>query len=192
MADGLVESVPDEFQDQVARVLLSEERIGARVKELGAQIGEAYRDQPLVILGVLTGSYMFVADLTRAIPLSKLEVYFIKASSYEGTGSSGQVKLSGLDHVDLTGRHVLIVEDIVDTGLTLQKLKQAVRELDCKSVAACTLLHKNTSRRLEGTPPVEFVAFEIADEFVVGYGLDYNQSLRHLPFVGIFRTKSAS
>eukprot|EP00184_Porphyridium_aerugineum_P000004 CAMPEP_0184706110 /NCGR_PEP_ID=MMETSP0313-20130426/36587_1 /TAXON_ID=2792 /ORGANISM="Porphyridium aerugineum, Strain SAG 1380-2" /LENGTH=208 /DNA_ID=CAMNT_0027167651 /DNA_START=215 /DNA_END=841 /DNA_ORIENTATION=- len=201
--------VPPEYQSVVSRILLTEPQIHARVAELGAKISADYHNKvfhnnsssgengvddtknamlrsDLLVLGVLTGSFIFTADLCRTINIPH-QVCFIKAESYEGTSSKGTVNITGLEKVNMHGRHVIVVEDIVDTGLTLQKIKARIMELGCASVSTATLLHKNTNRRIENTPPVEYIAFEIQDEFVVGYGLDYNQALRHLPFVGIFR-----
>mmetsp|Transcript_4365 Transcript_4365/g.11944 ORF Transcript_4365/g.11944 Transcript_4365/m.11944 type:complete len:187 (-) Transcript_4365:201-761(-) len=183
--------VPQAFADVLERVLLPEDKIRARVAELGQELSSAYAGKHLVLLGVLTGSFMFAADLSRAICLQH-EVHFMKASSYKGTQSTGSVAISGLEKISLEGKHVLIVEDIVDTGLTMKRIRDALAERGCASVAAVSFLLKNTSRRIAEPPAVEYIAFEVEDEFVVGYGLDYDQRLRHLPFVGIFRSSSIS
>lgn len=128
---------------------------------------------------------MFAADLCRAMDVPGLTVDCVRASSYgEGTSSSGSVALSGLT-TDVRGRHVLLVEDIVDTGLTIEKLKAHLEGLGAASVRVCTLLNKQSRRKNEMVP--EFIGFECPDEFVVGYGLDYAGKYRELPYVGVMR-----
>lgn len=162
--------------------LLSAEAIAARVAELGGAITEDYRGKELVIVGVLRGAFVFLADLARAIRLP-LHVEFLSASSYGGgTESSGVVQLAGAGELGIRGRHVLLVEDIVDTGLTAHRLLEALRGQAPASLALCTLLHKPSRCRV----PVEIAyrGFEIPDVFVVGYGLDHDGRLRNLPWIG--------
>jgi hypoxanthine phosphoribosyltransferase len=133
----------------------------------------------------MCGAFMFAADLCRAMDVPGLTVDCVRASSYgEGTSSSGSVALSGLT-TDVRGRHVLLVEDIVDTGLTIEKLKAHLEGLGAASVRVCTLLNKQSRRKNEMVP--EFIGFECPDEFVVGYGLDYAGKYRELPYVGVMR-----
>jgi hypoxanthine phosphoribosyltransferase len=179
-------AVPAEWASQVGEVLLGSRAIGARVCELGADISSAYAGRNPVLLVVLKGSFIFAADLSRAVS-TEHELHFIRAKSYVGETSSGEVEVTGLDGVDLAGRDVLVVEDIVDTGLTILALMGKLRRLGASSVEACTLLQKETVRRKAETPAVKWVAFRIPDKFVVGYGLDYDQRLRHLPFVGVMK-----
>ncbi|ACZ77983.1 hypoxanthine phosphoribosyltransferase [Dickeya parazeae Ech586] len=165
-------------------VMISELEVKARVAELGRQISEHYRDSTsdMVLVGLLRGSFVFMADLCRAIDHSH-EVDFMTASSYgSGMSSSRDVKiLKDLDE-DIRGKDVLIVEDIIDSGNTLSKVREILQLRAPKSLAICTLLDKPSRR--EVPVPVEWVGFSIPDEFVVGYGIDYAQHYRHLPFIG--------
>ncbi|GGC19872.1 hypoxanthine phosphoribosyltransferase [Dickeya fangzhongdai] len=165
-------------------VMISEREVKARVAELGRQISEHYRNSgsDMVLVGLLRGSFVFMADLCRAIDLSH-EVDFMTASSYGGgMNSSRDVKiLKDLDE-DIRGKDVLIVEDIIDSGNTLSKVREILQLREPKSLAICTLLDKPSRREVQ--VPVEWVGFSIPDEFVVGYGIDYAQRYRHLPFIG--------
>lgn len=160
------------------RTLISAEQIAARVRELGAELTRDYEDRPLVLLCVLKGSFMFAADLARAIDLP-LRIEFLGVQSYgDDTKSSGVVQIT----LDLTrpieGEDVLIVEDIVDTGLTLAYLREQLLPRKPGSVKVCALLHK--PGRLEQNVPIDYVGFTIEDVFVVGYGLDHAQRYRNL------------
>ncbi|WP_456310062.1 hypoxanthine phosphoribosyltransferase [Serratia proteamaculans] len=165
-------------------VMISEAEIKSRVAELGKQISDHYRDSgsDMVLVGLLRGSFMFMADLCRTIDVSH-EVDFMTASSYgNGTSSTRDVKiLKDLDE-DIRGKDVLIVEDIIDSGNTLSKVREIFSLRGPKSLAICTLLDKPSRREVD--VPVEYVGFAIPDEFVVGYGIDYAQRYRHLPYVG--------
>lgn len=175
-----------EHSAHLSEVLLSAEKINKRVIELGGELSQRYNNLHPVLVVVLKGSYIFAADLSRAIH-EPHEVEFVRATSYEGTQSSGDVRIQGLENVSLKGRHVLVVEDIVDTGLTLKTLLNKFQNMGAKSVKCCTFLRKVTTRRHADTPHVDFFAFEIQDKFVVGYGLDVDQRFRHLPFVGVYK-----
>lgn len=165
-------------------VMISEAEIKSRIAELGKQISDHYRDSgsEMVLVGLLRGSFMFMADLCRAIDVPH-EVDFMTASSYgNGTSSTRDVKiLKDLDE-DIRGKDVLIVEDIIDSGNTLSKVRELFSLRGPKSLAICTLLDKPSRREVD--VPVEYVGFAIPDEFVVGYGIDYAQRYRHLPYVG--------
>ena len=165
-------------------VMISEEEIRQRITALGQQISADYRDRgnDIVLVGLLRGSFMFMADLCRAIDVSH-EVDFITASSYgNGMSSTRDVKIiKDLDE-DIRGKDVLIVEDIIDSGNTLNKVREILHLREPKSLAICTLLDK--PERREVNVDVEYVGFTIPDEFVVGYGIDYAQRYRHLPYVG--------
>lgn len=165
-------------------VMIAQETIASRIAELGKEITEHYRDSgsEMVLVGLLRGSFMFMADLCRAIDVSH-EVDFMTASSYgSGMSSTRDVKiLKDLDE-DIRGKDVLIVEDIIDSGNTLSKVREILQLRGPKSLAICTLLDK--PERREVTVPVEYVGFTIPDEFVVGYGIDYAQRYRHLPYIG--------
>ncbi|WP_278428433.1 hypoxanthine phosphoribosyltransferase [Pantoea dispersa] len=165
-------------------VMISEQEIATRIAELGKQISEHYLNSgsEMVLVGLLRGSFMFMADLCRAIDVAH-EVDFMTASSYgSGMSSTRDVKiLKDLDE-DIRGKDVLIVEDIIDSGNTLSKVREILQLREPKSLAICTLLDKPERREVE--VPVEFVGFTIPDEFVVGFGIDYAQRYRHLPYIG--------
>ena len=171
--------------DAIESVLFSEEQIRERVRELGEQIARDYAGKDVVLIGVLKGVALFFGDMMRAIDLP-LEIDFMAVSSYgASTRSSGVVRiLKDLDE-SITGRHVLIIEDIIDTGLTLSYLVRTLMERRPASLEICTMLDKPARRLVE--VPVKYVGFTIPDQFVVGYGLDYDQKFRNLPFVGILK-----
>ncbi|TAK15817.1 MAG: hypoxanthine phosphoribosyltransferase [Acidobacteria bacterium] len=164
-------------------VFLNEAKIRARVAEMGAQIRkDSGPDTPVHLIAVLKGAFIFLADLARAIP-GPVSLDFISVSSYAGKSSSGEVRLlKDLDR-SIEGRAVIIVEDIVDTGLTLAYLQEILRARDPKSVKTACLLSKPSRRKIE--VPVEYIGFTIDDRFVVGYGLDYDEQYRQLPYIGV-------
>jgi hypoxanthine phosphoribosyltransferase len=162
-----------------ARVLISSEQIKKRVEELAAEIEADYPEEPVYLISILKGSFVFLADLARAFKHLRVRIEFIAISSYgKEKTSSGQVKLTRDLDVAIEGHHVLIVEDIVDSGVTLTYLQNLLRNRRPKSLAVATLLDKPEKR----IQPVEvkYVGFQIPDEFVVGYGLDYAEDYRHL------------
>ncbi|SPZ45543.1 Hypoxanthine phosphoribosyltransferase [Plesiomonas shigelloides] len=164
-------------------VMISEQEVKNRIAELGAQITAHYQgSNDLVLIGLLRGSFMFMADLARSIELPQ-EVDFMTASSYGNSMNSNRdVRiLKDLDD-DINGKDVLIVEDIIDTGYTLSKVREILSLRSPKSLAICTLLDKPERREVE--VPVEWVGFTIPDEFVVGYGIDYAQKYRNLSYIG--------
>lgn len=169
--------------NEVERVIVTEAEIAAKVKELADQIEEDYRDRDLLMVGVLKGAIMAMADLSRALQ-RHVEMDWMAVSSYgSGTKSSGVVRiLKDLDR-DITGREVLIVEDIVDSGLTLSWLKANLESRGAKSVEILAILRKPEAAKVD--VHVKYVGFEIPADFVVGYGLDYNEKYRNLPFVGV-------
>lgn len=165
------------------RILIDREALAARVTELGAAITRDYRDRELVVVGVLKGSFVFVADLVRAIDLP-VTVDFLAVASYgANTTSSGVVKLTSDLSQAIEGKHLLLVEDIVDTGLTIRYLLDNLATRRPASLAVCTLLEKPA--RLQVQVPIDYKGFSIDDEFVVGYGLDHGQKYRNLPFIGV-------
>lgn len=165
-------------------VMIAQEAIASRIAELGKEITAHYRDSgsEMVLVGLLRGSFMFMADLCRTIDVPH-EVDFMTASSYgSGMSSTRDVKiLKDLDE-DIRGKDVLIVEDIIDSGNTLSRVREILQLRQPKSLAICTLLDKPDRREVAVT--VEYVGFTIPDEFVVGYGIDYAQRYRHLPYIG--------
>ncbi len=169
----------------VDHILISREELQQRVRELGAQLSQDYHDLNPLLLCVLKGGYLFLADLTRALTI-RHGVDFMAISSYgNSTESSGVVRiLKDLD-TDISGRHVLIVEDIIDTGQTLAYLLDNLRVRGPASVRICTLLTKPARRKIELA--IDYVGFEIPDEFVIGYGLDFAEDYRNLPFIGVLK-----
>jgi len=166
---------------EVKRIVFSERQIADRVVELGREIGAAYPDGDLLALGLLKGSFMFTADLVRQIP-RPLQVDFIVAGSYGAdTVSSGNVRLLYDPETNLEGKHVLLVEDIVDSGRTMQKLVELLEMRRPRSLQICALLHKHIAEHLEH--PVRFVGFDAPSEFLVGYGLDHAENFRHVPYI---------
>jgi hypoxanthine phosphoribosyltransferase len=170
---------------QELEVLFSQEQIGKRVRELGAQIERDYQGKELVLLGVLKGSFLFISDLARSIDLP-LSVDFIGLSSYgEATESSGVVKITSDLSKPIENKHVLIVEDIVDTGLTMRYLLDNMATRRPSSVKLCTLLNKPARARTK--IPIDYLGFQIEDRFVVGYGLDAAEKYRNVPFIGVMK-----
>ena len=171
----------------IDRIAFDEDRIARRVAELGAAIGAHYVTGDLLVIGLLKGSFVFLADLIRTIP-RPLHVDFVIAASYgASTTSSGRVQLLYQPEASVDGKHVLLVEDIVDSGNTLNRLSQLFRGGNPRSLEICTLLQKK-SARLE-TPP-RFIGFEAPDDFLVGYGLDHAEDFRHLPFIATITQSS--
>ncbi|MEN9698731.1 MAG: hypothetical protein RL448_686 [Actinomycetota bacterium] len=167
----------------IERVVVTEDQIKTRVNELAAQITKDYEGRDLILVGVLKGAVMAMADLSRAIQ-RHIDMDWMAVSSYgSGTQSSGVVRiLKDLDR-DIMGREVLIVEDIVDTGLTLSWLKANLESRGAKSVEIMTILRKPEAAKV--VVNVKYVGFEIPSDFVVGYGLDFNEKYRNLPFIGV-------
>lgn len=175
-----------ELTDEI-EVLLSEEQLGTRIKELGEEISRDYEGQPLFVVGILKGSAVFLADLIRSIDLP-LDYDFVAISSYGAdTRSSGVVRLLKDLDASIEGRHVLIVEDIVDTGWTLRLsyIAENLKSRNAASVKVCTLLDKPSRRQVD--VGIDYCGFVIDDLFVVGYGLDYNGMYRNLKYVGVVR-----
>ena len=169
----------------LAQILLSAEQIQAKVAELGAALRRDYDGLSPVLLGVLKGSVVFMADLLRHIQMP-VEVDFVAAASYgRAAESSGAISVRLEPAINVAGRHVLVIEDIIDTGLTLSKLLEMIRTRGPASLKICTLLDKPARRKIRLTP--DYVGFEVPDEFVVGYGLDYAEKYRNLPCVGILK-----
>lgn len=165
------------------RTLIDAERVAARVRELGAEITDEYRKRSLVLVCVLKGSFVFAADLARAIDLP-LQVEFLGVQSYgDGTQSSGVVQITLDVSRPLEGEDVLIVEDIVDTGLTLSYIRETLLAKSPRSLKICALLHKPA--RMQKAVPIDFLGFTIDDVFVVGYGLDWGQRYRNLGEIAV-------
>jgi hypoxanthine phosphoribosyltransferase len=180
-------TVERELEEDVAEVLLTEEQIRVRVAEMGAQISRDYAGKELMLVCILKGANIFLADLVRQITIP-LSYDFVAVSSYGAdTKSSGVVRiLKDLDE-SVESKHVLVIEDIVDTGLTLRLsyLLENLRSRRAASVKICTLLDKPSRRRLE--VPVDYFGFKVEDQFVIGYGLDYGGMYRNLPYIGVLK-----
>ena len=175
------------MHNDIERILLTEEQIQSRVRELGARLAEEYRDRDPVMICILKGSTMFFADLLRSMPIP-LTMDFMAVSSYgRTTKSSGEVEI----RKDLSGsierRHVVIVEDIIDSGFTLTYLSRMLSARGAASIRICTLLDKPARRAPGITLKADYSGFEIPDAFVVGYGLDYDERYRNLPYIGILK-----
>ena len=169
------------LEQDVDQVLITEQQLDERIKEMGHQIAEDYQGEPLTIVGILKGAVIFFADLARAIDLP-LQMDFMSVSSYgSGTTSSGVVKIIKDLDADVTGRHILLVEDIIDTCITLAYLKEYLSNRGARSVKICTLLDKPTRR--EKAVHVDYIGFTMPDEFLIGYGVDYAENYRNLPYV---------
>lgn len=176
--------------EDIKEVLVSTEAIATRVKEIGEQISADYEGKDILMIGVLRGAVIFMADLARAIS-RPVALDFMAVSSYgAATHSSGVVRiLKDLDE-DIEGKHLLIVEDIIDSGLTLKYLVENLKSRKPASIKVCTLLSKPSRRKVD--VPVDYNGFTIPDQFVVGYGLDYAEKYRNLPFIGVLKPEAYS
>ncbi|NPV59662.1 MAG: hypoxanthine phosphoribosyltransferase [Actinobacteria bacterium] len=172
------------------RVLISAEEIGRRTEELAREISEDYAGRDLVMVGVLKGAFVFLADLARRVRIP-LEIDFVAVSSYgSDTESSGVVRIMKDLDLDIAGKDVLLVEDIVDTGLTLKYLVGLLKERGPASVEICALLNKPEARKVD--LEVKYSGFDVPPLFVVGYGLDYAERFRQLPYVGVLEDQEGS
>jgi hypoxanthine phosphoribosyltransferase len=164
------------------KILLDEQQLHQGVKQLAGKIDEHYGDQSLTVVAVMTGSLVLFADLIRMLSMP-LRVGVIQASSYRGAMTAGELAVDTRMMIDVAGRDVLLVDDIFDTGRTLERLTHEVSEMGASTVKTAVLLHKRRQHDVAMRP--DFVAFEIPDEFVVGYGLDYQDHYRNLPYLGV-------
>ena len=173
------------MQGDLERMLFDESAIHRRLDEMAAQISNDYRDRELTVIAILNGSLMFMSDLLRRIPLP-VKLDCISAVSYHGkTQTSGEVTFKKIVFPDVVGRHVLILDDILDSGHTLAAIRDKLTTAKARSIRACVLLSKKKqrARRVD----VDYVGFEIEDEYVVGYGLDFMERYRNLPYIGVLR-----
>lgn len=170
-------------------ILIPADRIRERVDELGAEIATDYDGKPILVVGVLTGCLIFLADLIRRLS-HPTQVALLQASSYRGTATSpGRLEIHDELLPDLTGQHLLLLDDILDTGQTISKLVDHLKAKDAASVRTCVLLRKIGRQQLAFEP--DYVGFPIPDKFVVGYGLDFNGLYRHLPFIAVLPDSAA-
>lgn len=171
--------------ENIERILISKDELQKRTKELGAQITKDFECEEVVVIGVLKGSVLFMTDLIREIDLP-MDIDFMVVSSYEGsTVSSGNVKIIKDVNIDVAGKNVIIVEDIIDSGRTMHSLKELFEVRDCKTFKICTLLDKKERRKIEIV--ADYVGFDVPNEFVVGYGLDYDGKYRNLEDIGVLK-----
>jgi hypoxanthine phosphoribosyltransferase len=169
----------------IARVLYHESTILSRLDEMAHEITRDYEGKELTVVSILNGSFIFMADLLRRVPLP-LQIDSWSVSSYHGVKSRGQINFRQHQIADVRGRHVLILDDILDSGLTLQAIKERLAaESGAAGIRSCVLLRKNVTR--ESDIQADYVGFDIPNEFVVGYGLDYNEQYRNLPYIGVLK-----
>ncbi len=175
-----------DMRDDIQTVLVTEEQLRAKVAELGAQVSRDYAGRDLLLVSILKGAVVFMADLMRAVTIP-CSIDFMVVSSYGGTNteSTGLVKIVKDLDADLSGRDVLIVEDVLDTGVTLSNLVPMLKMRHPNSVRICAILDKPARRKTDIR--ADYIGFEVPDAFVVGYGLDYDEKYRNLPFVGVLR-----
>lgn len=176
----MLELVPGE---KVTETLLSKEQIATRIKEMAAEINQNYAGRQVTLVGTLSGANIFLADLARELTVD-VQLDFMKVSSYAGTETTGKVTMVLPPTLGVDGRHIIIIEDIIDTGHTALFLREYFATQQAASVAMCSLLSK-PSRREVPDITCEYLGFEVDNVFVVGYGLDYNQRYRQLPFIGV-------
>lgn len=173
------------MNDDIRTVLVSEQQLKDKVAQLGAQISQDYAGKDLVLVSILKGAVVFMADLMRAVTIP-CSIDFMVVSSYgAGTTTTGLVKIIKDLDSDLSGKDVLIVEDILDTGVTLSNLVPMLKMRDPNSVRICAILDKPSRRRAD--IQADYIGFQVPDEFVVGYGLDYDEKYRNLPYVGVLK-----
>jgi hypoxanthine phosphoribosyltransferase len=173
------------MRGDLAKVLFDEPAIHRRLDEMAAQISNDYRDRELTVIAVLHGSLMFVADLLRRIPLP-LKLDCLSVASYHGKAQpSGEVVFKQITLPDVEGRDILVLDDILDSGFTLAAVRETLETARPHSIRICVLLSKKKQRAREVDP--DYVGFEIEDEFVVGYGLDFRERYRNLPYIGVLR-----
>lgn len=175
-----------DLENDLAKILITREQLQQRIAELGAAISRDYAGKDLLLVCILKGGILFLSDLMRAIHIPHA-VDFMAISSYGGTRteSSGVVRILMDLNTNITNRNVLIVEDIIDTGHTLAYITEMLKTRTPTSIKICTLLNKPSRRQVD--VPLDYIGFDIPNEFVVGYGLDYNEIYRNLPFIGVLK-----
>ena len=175
--------------NDIERVLISEEELQAKVREMGRKISDDFRGKDPLFVGVLKGCFIFMSDLLRYVDI-KCTMDFMAVSSYAGTSSTGAVKINKDLSQDIEGRHIIIVEDILDSGVTLSYLKKYLEVRKPASISIATLLDKPARRKADVY--ADYFCFEVPDAFVVGYGLDYNEVYRNLPYIGVLKPEMYS
>lgn len=172
----------------IGKPFLTSEQIQNKVRELAEAISGDYEGKEILVIGILKGAFMFLSDIVKLIQVP-MDIDFIIASSYVKNQSSGEMKIHADLREDVRGRHVLLIEDIVDTGITLNYIKKLLLERNPASLKICTLLDKKACRKIEVA--LDYVGYTIPDHYVVGYGLDYENKYRNMPYIAIFKEKSS-
>lgn len=167
--------------------LITEEKIQRKVKELAQKISKDYAQKDLVVIGILKGSFMFFSDLIRYIK-SPLKIDFLIASSYVKDSSSGKVKIHYFPREEIQGKDILLIDDIIDTGISLQHIREKILEQNPASLKICVLLDKKERRVVE--VPIDYIGFSVPNKFIVGYGLDYQERFRNIPYLTIFKKEA--
>ncbi|MFA5352773.1 MAG: hypoxanthine phosphoribosyltransferase [Thermodesulfovibrionales bacterium] len=171
----------------IGRPLLTTEQIQEKITALADRISQDYQGKEIIALGILKGSFIFFADLVRALKIP-VTIDFVLASSYIKTSSTGEVKIHYEPRHDLAGKHVLLIDDIIDTGISLNFIRERLLSQSPESLKICIFLDKKERRVVD--VPVDYLGFEIPNKFVVGYGLDYDDKYRNLPYVAVFRSEA--
>ena len=174
-----------QISDDIQEVLYSHEEIVSACKRLAKQINEDYKDKKPMFIGLLKGAVPFMSELIKHIDLYA-EIDFLKASSYNGTESTGEVKLINHTFSNIEGKDIIFVEDIIDTGLTLDVVMKEYKKKGAKSIEVATLLDKKERREVDTVKP-KYIGFDVPNKFVVGFGLDYNELYRNLPYIGVLK-----
>lgn len=177
---------PAPWQPDVERVLIAETRIAARVRELAADISRDFAGRDTVIVAILNGTVMFLADLLRHLTLPQLRLDFVRVASYGSGTTPGELQFTHPTSIDVRGRDVLVVDDILDTGKTLDRVATHLRQFKPRRLRTCVLLDKKARRQVKIRG--DYTGFQIPDEFVVGYGLDFAERYRNLPFIGVLKS----
>ncbi len=172
----------------IGKPFLTTEQIQNKVKELAAAVSSDYEGKEILVIGILKGAFMFLSDIVKQIQVP-IDIDFLIASSYVKTESSGAMKIHADLREDIRDRHVLLIEDIVDTGITLNYIKKLLAERNPASLKVCTFLDKKSCRKVE--VDLDYVGYQIPDHYVVGYGLDYENNYRNLPYIAIFKEESS-
>ncbi|MCI6729819.1 MAG: hypoxanthine phosphoribosyltransferase [Candidatus Faecousia sp.] len=175
------------MHDSIERVLLTEDQIKTRIEELGRELAADYADKNPIFVGILKGVVIFFADIVRAVPIP-CQFDFMAVSSYSGTNSTGIIKVKKDLSADIEGRHVVILEDILDSGLTLKYTTEYLKSKNPASVKICTFLDKPERRQSDIV--ADYIGFTVPNLFVVGYGLDYDEEYRNLPYVGVLKPEA--
>ncbi len=185
-------AVPVSLKGDIERILIPRRRIAARIRALAGRIGADFGDRPMMLAAVMTGSLIFVADLIRHLPM-KMRIHLLGLSSYPGKATKSQAITNNGERGNLSGAHVLVIDDILDTGRTLAVTVERCREAGASAVSTCVLLRKPPARRAkDGLAQVDYVGFDVPDVFVVGYGLDYDDYYRNLPDIAVLKSKPQS